>query len=254
MYIKITLRDLCIVVLECPYQNLSLEEAKITFSNMINTKIEGYKAVHNDGVMPVDTTDFIATHLIVANKNDPFNDIYMSYKSISYKTCEKYNIPFPFMTLLKNHAHPDCLLKMEEILEECKKLNQDLSYDTGWTINPKVRGNTDLQADLKEIITMFVLNHHRDYQIPHWVTLGICKVKTDQYFLKMGLQEISNNALLAHPYLHLTEARAVISMNEEYTPYVFETAKKFQHLWDNRITINKNINLYHLPLPLKKAA
>jgi hypothetical protein len=232
------LKDLCIVVLESPYLNLSLKEARDTFSNMIDIKIKGYLAIHGEGAMPVDTTDFIATHLIVADKNNPFENIHMSYKSISYKTCEKYNVPFPFMTLLQNNAHPECVKEMQQILMDCKNKNEDLSYDTGWTINPAVRENKMLQTALKEITTAFAINHHADYDIAHWVTLGICKVKTDQHFLHMGLKEISKHSVFQHPYLHQTDSRAVISQDGKYSDYVYETAKKYQSLWDERITIN----------------
>ncbi|MBC7711796.1 MAG: hypothetical protein H7177_00555 [Rhizobacter sp.] len=245
---NINVKDLCIVVLESPYDSLILKDARKIFSNMINTKLRGYKSYHEDGVMPVDTTDFIATHLIIANKNNPFEEIYMSYKSCSYQTCEKYNIPFPFMAILKNYAHKDCYEKMSQTMEECRFKNEDLSYDTGWTINPDIKGDKELQIILKEMVTTFVTNHHPQYNVPHWVTLGICKVKTDQMFLKMGLDEISSNAVFQHPFLHKTAARAVISMYNQYTDYVFDTAKKYQSLWDNRITIsgtsiNQNIKI-----------
>ena len=240
---------LCIIVLESPYQNLSLQEARVVFSNIIDVKIQGYTHIHEDGVLPVDTTDFLGTHLIVANRENPFEDIYMSYKSISYKTCEKYNVPFPFLTLLQNHAHKECAMEMERILKECKSKGEDLAYNTGLTMNPKIRNDENLRKILKEMITTFVVNYHNIYEIPHWATLGICKVKTDQYFIKMGLKEISNNPLMSHPYLKQAESRAVISMNQEYSDYVFHTAEKYQGLWDNRITIN--LNNYH---NLKKQA
>lgn len=235
---KIMLSDLCVVILECPYITLSQQNGREIFSNMMNVKIKGYASVHDDKVMPVDTTDFIATHMIVADKRAPFEKIYMSYKSTSYKMCDRYSLPFPFMTMLKNHAPTECFSKMEEIMKSCREKNEDLSYDTGWTINPEIRGDKEFQSILKDLITLFVVNHHNDYRIPHWVTLGICKVKTDQYFLKMGLEEISTNSILLHPFLHNTDARAVISMNGKYTDFVFETAKKYQFLWDNRIVIS----------------
>lgn len=237
---NITLEDLCIVVLESPYDSLILKDARQLFSNMINTKLRGYKSYHEDGIMPIDTTDFIATHLIISNKLNPFEEIYMSYKSCSYKTCEKYNISFPFMTILEKYSHPDCFNKMNQILEDCKSKNEDLSYDTGWTINPNIKGNKELQIVLKEMVATFVTNHHPLYNVPHWVTLGICKVKTDQMFLNMGLDEISKEAVFKHPFLHMTEARAVISMNNKYADHVYKTAKKYQFLWDNRITISGN--------------
>lgn len=229
---------LCIVVLESPYSTLALPEGREVFSGVIGTKIKGYTAVHDKNSLPVDTTDFLATHVLVADKNDPFNTVYSTYKTTTFKVCEQYNIPFPFLTLLKNHAHADCYNEMERIINECREKGEDLSYDTGWTINPSVREDKDLQMVLKDLANVFAINHHRDYNIPHWVTLGICKVKTDQYFKKMGLVEISDKATVIHPFLHQAEAKALISLNHQYTDFAYHTAEKYQSLWDNRITVS----------------
>lgn len=231
------LDNLQVIILEKPYENLDTEFGRQMFSGLMALKIKGYLAIHNDGAMPVDTTDFIANHIIVTRKDDPANNILMCYKSTSYSDCQKFNIPFPFLQLLKNAAHPECSGEMEKILADCTKNEEEITYDTGWTICPSVRDDKELQGALKEMITMFAINHHRDYGVNHWVTLGILKVKTDQYFLKMGLEEISSRPIISHPYLHQTEARAVISKNANYSGYTHSTAKKYDNLWNSRMTI-----------------
>ncbi len=228
--------NLQVIVLESPYDTLYSEEGKQLFSRLMELKIKGYTAIHGRGVMPFDTTDFIATHIIIANKSDPMNNILMSYKSTSFMACKKYNVPFPFLTLLKT-SHKECLSEMENILLKCESKGEDLSYDTGWTINPEVRDNKKLQSFLKEIVPCLVVHHHDFYKIPHWVTLGILKIKTDQYFFKMGAREISSHPILKHPYLHNTEARAVIAENHQYSEFTMNMAKEFKFLWDQRITI-----------------
>jgi hypothetical protein len=234
------LDDLQVIVLEKPYETLNDDFGRQMFAGVMALKIRGYLAIHNEGAMPVDTTDFIATHLIVTRKNDPINNVLMAYKSTSYLDCEKFKLAFPFTQLLKNAGHPNCSLEMDRILAECAAKKEDLSYDTGWTICPSVREDKELQGVLKEMLTMFVVNHHKDYNIPHWVTLGILKVKTDQYFLKMGLDEISDQPILSHPLLHLTDARAVIAKDNIYSLFTHSTAKKYKSMWDDRITIESS--------------
>jgi len=233
--------DLAIVILKSPYESLVSSEGKKIFSNMIDIKIKGYLSYHESGALPLDTTDFLGDHMLVVNKNDPFNEIYMSYKSTSYKVCEKFNVAFPFTTILNNYASKECSLEFQNILNECRAKGEDLSYDTGWSINPKFKGNEEMSKTLKELVSLIVVNHHSDhyFAVPHWVTLGILKVKTDKIFLAMGCKEISNAPLFNHPYLNNTECRAVISRYQQYTDIVFAQAKKHQALWDNRILISK---------------
>lgn len=233
----IKLADLQIVVLESPNETMLYPEAKKLFSNIVELRIKGYTDVHSNAILPLDTTDFIATHLLVCTKDNPFDNVLMSYKSTSFLICKKFNIAFPFMAILEKNAHPNCSNEMKRVLEECEKKHEDLSYEAGWTMDPIIRENKELNKILKEMVTTFVINHHRDYAIPHWATLGICKVKTDQLFLKMGLKEISDKPMLSHPYLLQTDARAVIVMNNGYSDYTFQTCKIYQDLWDDRITI-----------------
>lgn len=234
----ITLADLCIVILESPYHTLTLKESREAFANLMDMKIQGYLAVHDNGALPLDTTDFLATHVFVSNKQKPLDEIYMCYKSTTFRICESFNIPFPFTSILKNHAKPECHEEMERIISECRLKGQDLAYDTGWTIAPIVREHKELQQILKELISLFAIYQHREYSISHWVTLGICKVKTDQHFLRMGLKEISGQPIISHPYLHNTDARAVISMDGNYADFVHFEARKYLDLWNNRLIIS----------------
>lgn len=230
--------DLQVVILEAPKETLLVPDGKELFANVMELRIKGYTNIHTNAILPMDTSDFLATHLIVCTKKNPLENVLMSYKSTSFQLCKKFNLAFPFTTILEKSAHPNCINEMKNILEHCEKTGQDLSYDAGWTVNPQIRENKELQIALKEIVVSFLVHHHRDYNIPHWVTFGICKVKTDQLFLKMGATEISDQPMISHPYLLQADARALILENHQYTEYAMEISRKYQDLWESRITIS----------------
>lgn len=230
--------DLQVVILEAPNETLLVPDGKELFANIMELRIRGYTNIHSNAILPMDTTDFLATHLLVCTKENPLENVLMSYKSTSYKLCQKFNLAFPFTTILEKSAHPDCVSEMKKILDDCEKTGKDLSYDAGWTVNPKIRENKELQMALKEIVVSFLVHHHRDYAIPHWVTFGICKVKTDQLFLKMGASEISNHPMISHPYLLQADARALISKDHVYTEYAMDISRKYQDMWESKLTIS----------------
>lgn len=229
--------SLQVIVLDSPYDQLTDPDAQKLFASLMALKVTGYGQVHGTNPLPFATCDFIGTHLIVSDKSDPFGKIYMAYKSVSLAQCQRFNLDFPFLSILQKAQNPTCWLEMKNVIADCQAKGQDISYDTGWTIHPGVREIPELQNLLKEIVPTFVTNHHRDYNIPNWVTFGICKVKTDQFFLKMGLAEISQEPLISHPYLGNVPARAVIARGQ-YSAYFHETAEKYQWLWDKRLTLS----------------
>lgn len=229
--------NLQVIVLESPYDCLDSADSQKLFASLMALKVKGYGKVHGENPLPFATCDFIGTHLIVADKRDPFGTLYMTYKSVSLEQCQRFNLEFPFLSILQKAKNDVCYQAMKQIVDESIEQQKAISYDTGWTIDPAVREDADLQAALKDILTTFVVNHHRDYEIPHWVTFGICKVKTDQFFLKMGLSEISSEPIISHPYLGHQPARAVIAKDHVYTEFTHQTASRYQTLWDTKMTI-----------------
>lgn len=231
------LSDLQIIIFNSPYDSLEMKDTQYLFSKLMALKVRGYSKVHDQNPLPFATCDFIGTHLLVCGKENPMDNIYMSYKSVSLNQCLRFNLDFPFLSILQKSKNEICYEAMKSIVDECINNKENISYDTGWTIDPGVRENPELQIALKEIVTTFVINHHKQYGIDHWVTFGICKVKTDLFFLEMGLEEISASPFISHPYLGNVQARAVICKDHNYSLYTHRTAKKYQFLWDQKLEV-----------------
>lgn len=208
------------------------------FSKMLSLKYHGYSNRHNKNTLPIDTTDFIGTHLIVCeNEGDELIPL-MAYKSTTVETCEKYNLKFPFLGLLENSGNKVCLNETHDLINKLKKNNSSLSYDTSWTMSQKLEGLREKRDYLKEILQMLLVKHHTDYNIPNWVTFGICKMKTDLLFKSMGGIEISQEPLIKHPGLNGQDAVAILLPSNNYQFEALRMSKKHELLWKNKIEIS----------------
>ena len=94
-------RKLKIVVLEAPYDSLKEKHAPDIFGKIISLKLQGYGPEYPYGTMPVDTNDFIATHLAVCVEDGSELKPIMAYKTVQQRKCRAHGVQFPGQYLPK---------------------------------------------------------------------------------------------------------------------------------------------------------
>jgi len=60
--------NLEIVVLYCPYKNIENKETMDMFSKLVRLRNRGYENRHESGLIPLDTSDFIADHPLLCRR------------------------------------------------------------------------------------------------------------------------------------------------------------------------------------------
>lgn len=233
--------QLQIILLREPILTLTSDENSFQnnlFPKILSLKYHGYSKRHTGNILPLDTTDFIGTHLIVCEKEN--NDYFplMAYKSTTIEMCDKYGINFPFLNLLENSGNKICYDETIRIIKKLKEESSSLSYDTSWTMSPRLEGQKEKREYLKEILQMLLVNYHQDYNIPNWVTFGICKVKTDLLFKSMGGVEISSSPIVEHPGLGGQRSVAILLPSNLYLFHALRMGQKHKKLWENRMVIS----------------
>lgn len=83
---------------------------------------------------------------------------------------------------------------------------------------------------------MVIVKHHEEFNIPHMVTCGVVKVKTDQFFLKIGLTKLNENAHFIQKNLHNEEA--VIFYNNSFSTIATAMGEKHKKLWEDKLVID----------------
>ncbi|MGZ7068734.1 MAG: hypothetical protein ACXVHT_10550, partial [Methanobacterium sp.] len=110
--------------------------------------------------------------------------------------------------------------------------------DSSWAQNLDYRFSKDsqLKNGLREITMMFIVKHHEEFNLPHMMTCGAVKVKTDQFFLRVGLDKLDMNA--AFKQKNLNNEDAIIFYNNQFSNEALSMAKKYERLWDNKLVIS----------------
>ncbi|MDR3606231.1 MAG: hypothetical protein P4M08_02495 [Oligoflexia bacterium] len=228
--------DIEIVVIESPYDTLGDPEVRDLFSRLAALKIEGYRAVYEYGVLPVDTYDFVATHYLVCRKNQGRPEILTGYKTVTLQKCLKHRLVFPGMALLRSAGATSHCLALEELLGQFAANPDKVSYSSSWTINPEVRKNPALKNLLKDLMTVMLAAHELEIGTVERLGCGVPKVKSDQYFQSLGYQRMTYRGDILPPFSQpsLVGESAVLLHGTEYTEEALRVVERYRDFWQAR--------------------
>lgn len=226
-----------VVIINSPIDILDNDLCATMLGKTLQMKHLGYKTTYGEKVLPMDKSDFFSTHIIFCEENNDQLIPIIAYKSTSYDRCLYYSFEFPALTLMKSDGHPSCVDKIDNILSSIENPSM-ISFDSSWAQNLEYRfnPNSEIKKCLREITMMFAVKHHEEFNIPHMMACGVVKVKTDQFFLKIGLNKLNEHALFKQK--NLGDEDVVIFYNNEFSFEALSMAKKYKTLWDNKLVID----------------
>jgi hypothetical protein len=208
-----------VVVIDYPVFVLDDQRCATVLGKTLQMKNLGYRSTYGENVLPMDKTDFFSTHIILCEeKKDELIPI-LAYKATPYD------------------GHPSCVDKIHEILSSIKDPS-NISFDSSWAQNLEYRfsGDSNLKNELREITMMLIVKHHEEFNLAHMMTCGVVKVKTDQFFLKIGLDKLNENALFKQKSINNEDV--VIFYNNSFSYEAVNMAKKHKNLWENKLMIS----------------
>ncbi|HUP57968.1 MAG TPA: hypothetical protein VM598_10985, partial [Bdellovibrionota bacterium] len=233
------LSKLRVVVLECPYDTWDDPFTRKMFGDMVGLKVNGFKTTYPYGVLPVDSTDLVSTHLMICMQNGDDFELLLAYRSICDRRVRTHALKFPGIALAEAAQAPDHARYFQELLKEAEERRQRVRYCSSYTIKPEVRQDRALVADLKTYMTGMHMLFHKAYRTDVSLLAGVLKVKTDQYFASWGYQPIRLGGRELAPIhqasLYGEEARMM--RLEDWSEHARSCAEATRDLWQNRITV-----------------
>jgi hypothetical protein len=250
-------RRLRIVILDSPYDSLGTPEAQALFAKLVALKLKGYGAEYQYGVLPLDQSDFIATHFMVCQERDGELHPIMAYKSVKEPKCRQHGITFASCAHLSRCAKDDKnLLAVEKIIEEANARSSLMAYDGAWTIDPLIRKDRALVTELKNLFTCIQVNHYAQFGKFDLLLVGVLRFKTEKIFQDWGYKPLNWKGEQLQPFQSPSLREAVwLHHARAFSEQALELSARYTSYWENRIEIEK-IRTEHVaaPLPLKKAA
>jgi hypothetical protein len=213
--------DLKLVVLEQPYLAWNRPGVPELFQKVISLKKSGYGPEYPENVIPLDQSDFFGTHLLVCTEAEGGLIPVAGYKATSLSRCRKHDFEFPSITNLKSSGVDHLIPALQQIIANC----DDISHDNAWTMNPSIRNDKELVSRVKAAFTTLGVFYHAELGTKEWITCGVKRFKTNDFFSWLGLREITPEFRLkcsaGEPVVMMhfkdisEEARAIVQANRK---------------------------------------
>jgi hypothetical protein len=226
-----------VVVIDYPIYALGESSCAALLGKALKMKFDGYSHTYGDNILPMDKSDFFGTHIMLCEENEKDLMPIFAYKSVALDRCLKHGVEFPILTTIRSDGDSTCFEEINNIIKQANDPSA-VSYDSAWAqnLNYRFSNNPELKNVLREITMMMAVKHHEEFKIPHMITCGAVKVKTDQFFLSIGLNKVSKNS---HFYQkNLNNEESVVFYNNIFSLDAYRMAKKYKDLWDSKLLID----------------
>lgn len=175
------------VTLDCPLERWRDPDVRAAFAEMVRLKMLGFSSQHAAGVMPVDTSDFIASHVLTCVEGSDGLHLVSAFRTISSERCREFNLTFSAESLAiaagaREHA---------EAVREFVGQDGGVGYLGSWTIHPSARDNAALRAALRDDFALGAILAHEEAGIPRIVVGATLRFKVDRLLSPVGFRPLS---------------------------------------------------------------
>lgn len=235
--------ELKLVILDCPVDLWNEPQqgrfAQEMFQKMIALKLRGYGAEYSDRSLPVDTSDFVGTHLIYCTETEAGLQPVTAYRSISLQRCDRFHLEFPLLEMAKKAKAFGHAEVVEKAIQKCRKEGKSLRYCSSYTTDPLARQNRDLTDVIKSLGCGVHMLYHEAKRTDESLMLGVTKFKVDKMFERQGYKPVilRNEVLPAFNVSYFDNCEVKMVFLERFSAFSEEMAQKAKNLWNSRIEL-----------------
>ncbi len=252
---KLEADSLQVFVLRHPYDKWEDPLVQAMFAEIVQLKIRGYKAEYPNGVLPVDTSDFVGDHIGVCHVTNSGLRPVMAFKSVTLSVCRQHQLKFSALSLMEAAKAPLHAEKVQNLVARADADNTDLTYVGSWTIDPLFRENREIVKTLKDTLKGIFYHHHQEQKQTRIFAAATPRFHTERVLSTWGLEPLRDSGGQVLPniqFQHLFQEPVQIMYMEAFTDESRKFADSFKKLWQDRIEIGANEG--HTEENLKKAA
>ena len=231
------------VLLRYPYANWENKEMRDMFGKMIRLKLRGYISKHFNGVLPFDTSDFLADHLLVCKETDEGLEPFMGYRSMPLSRADFHQIPFGAMTLCQMSHGPEHEHAVLQIMNEVRANGKELYYDSAYTIDPKIKNDPVVSPHLKNLILAKHVLHHENLGSREVIAGGNMRFKMERLYHFWGYDELAMNGKSLDPLVVPFYAGDKITVYHltRWNEDALSLAATYKLLWSQRVVIGDDV-------------
>ena len=234
-------KKLKFVILDCPIDHWNDPVVKNLFQKLIDLKLKGYRSRYGSAVLPIETVDFIATHVLTCEETADGLVPLMGNRCITTERCKRFNMKFPLLSLVEECQSPVHVQAIEKFLHHTTKNSR---YFGSWTGDPELAQTSP--EFFKELFHMFYAS--QVYACPNAekeeiFTCGNLVLKTERHIKFLGYDEFKDGDQALPPFSAFfisNHPSVVFKTSKGYSDLAKLDAEKYKQLWENRIIISSS--------------
>jgi hypothetical protein len=228
-----------LVALRCPYDSWGLDQTQALFGKIVGLKLNGYGSAYPYGILPVDTYDFIATHLLVCAFSECKLRPLCAFKTVDNERCRMHGVPFPALALLPATGASLHQKYLQQILNLCHERGTRIAYDSSWAVDPEIRNNRHLMQHILNLLVTTIVHYHLEDNSLQQVGLGVMRFRTEKFFQRLGYKPFVWDGKVLEPIKHplLRNEEAMLLHLEAYSDEAQRIAEEHAQFWKDRIVL-----------------
>jgi len=242
-------KKLRVLILDCPYDTWDSPLTRELFAKMVALKLHGYQAEYPYTVLPVDTADFVATHLLVCIEDEAgFHPIY-GHKSITLERCDAFRLSFPAIGLALSTGNDQLRKSLERIIHQARVQRKTLIYTGSRTQDPRFNDDSEMKPLLKSLFRLMHVSFCESHGSHEEIVGATTRFNSEKTLLKWGFEELTDFAGRTFGPIKLplifNETVLVLHKKKPFPAVVASFTPELQRYWDERLVISA-------PVPAKK--
>lgn len=222
-------KQIRLVVLDNPLSSWDSSLTQDLFRKLVYLKRQVYAHDVHKNAMPVNTTDFVGTHLLVCEQHAtgvlfPLAAV----RAVTLDTCVKRRAPFAWIG--------EGLKAIEKVVTNAKKKKKSIAYIDGWVFQPKLFENEEALKEVKDFLAAALVFYCRDFKVSQCITPSVKRFKMDSYLKNMGFCQ----ATPQFKAFQLNDQPVKMFHLDEFSQGAITVAKVCEPLWDDKVDVLPN--------------
>lgn len=204
----------------------------------LTLRLQGYGSKYPGGVVPFDASAWYATHFLVCAERGGLQPI-MGFQRVTLQSCGMHYAQFPPLASCRQSGCARHIEAMEKLIARFEGAPEKLSYTGGFTIEPGLRADRELIAELRTLMVVLHYLFHRDAGEEHEiVTAPIIRFRIDELLASYGFEpllEPPDEGVLALGAFAGERTRFMRA--RRFNRHMVERAGHYEAWWNDRVLL-----------------
>jgi len=179
-----------IVTIHNFYKSCTNRLVKELFGEMLLVKQEGYGPDYPESFLPLDSSDFVATHHLLCLEAWGSLEPIAGLRHCVQSVCEPYHVISPLLALVEDAGQEPHISQLRRLIREHRESGRELISSGGFTIKKAKRTDRALSTLLKELVVALMCDDHWKHGNATLIGGGVIRFKTEQLWERSGYKPL----------------------------------------------------------------